>query len=523
MDPRVDRPPAARDDDDADAVGAARPGANTVSVGSEMLRRNVVSTASPAAPGSATSSPTPSIGVGGPSGHRSMMISASWTAAVVTATCSRPLRRTGRAEITVFCSPVLRRHRSHEVAGVQRGQRLGLARREAEAGEPRAAAVVHVVLQRLHGAPAGGDRRPASRRRRRAARGVEDLVVETGGGAQRVVASLDGAGEARPRGSGSRPAWRSRWPSANATWRASSLRVRWAMRRVSGSGAWRSRKPSSDDEACPRPSPRAGRRRWRSRARRAGSAATPGRRRSTGRVAARRSAARRVNTSMWRASSATVIASTCWISRKCGWIWPRKRAGTTSAASSFSMRKVITCTTASSIVGGVGRSARPVDRGVGVPLGGGRLGVQAAARSVQTSSRWSRANVGVGPARLDRAHRARPDPSRPAGAATRASAAGSTSPARSAPTSRDPAVGPRSTTTPAADRAASAEPQPMALLPAPRGELADEVGVRPPHRDAGARRHVARASLTRTCAPPSKPSAPRSTVGAAVNAAAVRR
>ena len=75
--------------------------------------------------------------------------------------------------------------------------------------------------------------------------------------------------------------WRSRWPSANATWRASSWRVRWAIRRVSGSGAWRSRKPSSDDERALAHDRQQERRRWRSRARRAGSAATPGRRRST--------------------------------------------------------------------------------------------------------------------------------------------------------------------------------------------------------------------------------------------------
>ena len=68
--------------------------------------------------------------------------------------------------------------------------------------------------------------------------------------------------------------------------------------------------------------------------------------RASGRSA---SAARRVNTSMCRASSATVIASICWISRKCGWICPRKRAGTTNAASSFSTRNVITWTIASSI------------------------------------------------------------------------------------------------------------------------------------------------------------------------------
>ena len=65
----------------------------------------------------------------------------------------------------------------------------------------------------------------------------------------------------------------------------------------------------------------------------------------------RPSLARRVKTSMWRASSATVTASTCWISRKWGWTWPRNRAGTTSAASSFSTRNVITCTTASSTAG----------------------------------------------------------------------------------------------------------------------------------------------------------------------------
>src|SRR5262245_58614039 len=63
----------------------------------------------------------------------------------------------------------------------------------------------------------------------------------------------------------------------------------------------------------------------------------------------RRSRARRVNTSMWRASSAHWIASTCSTSRKCGWICARNRAGTSNAAVSFSTRYVITCTIASSI------------------------------------------------------------------------------------------------------------------------------------------------------------------------------
>ena len=49
-------------------------GVNTVSVGSEMLRRNVVPIATPARTGYSTSSGTPSIRVGGPSGQ-SLMIS----------------------------------------------------------------------------------------------------------------------------------------------------------------------------------------------------------------------------------------------------------------------------------------------------------------------------------------------------------------------------------------------------------------------------------------------------------------
>ena len=164
---------------------------------------------------------------------------------------------------------------------------------------------------------------------------------------QRAVAPLDGAGEpARRSGRGRRGARGGRGRRRRGGPRP--VRVRWAMRRVSGSGAWRSRKPSSETNV---PSPMTESRNAGDRVvglveqrLQRGPPADGGQRRASAPVIV----ARRVNTSMWRASSATVTARTCWISRKWGWTWPRKRAGTTSAASSFSTRNVMTCTTASS-------------------------------------------------------------------------------------------------------------------------------------------------------------------------------
>ena len=208
--------------------------------------------------------------------------------------------------------------------------------------------------------------------------GVEHLVVEPG----RARAGRRGA--ARPLGPGGRGArgraraWRSRWAEREGN--VAGLVVAGEVGDPAGHrvGCVAFEEAEQRQEACPRPSPTAGRWRWRSRARRAASAARPARRRVDRASGRRVTWRRRVNTSMWRASSATVMARTCWISRKWGWTWPRKRAGTTSAASSFSMRNVITCTTASSTgpswsIGAVQSMARRR-----VPLGGGRLGVQGA-------------------------------------------------------------------------------------------------------------------------------------------------
>ena len=208
----------------------------------------------------------------------------------------------------------------------------------------------------------------------------------------------------------------------NATWRASSCAGKRATSRVTGSGACSLQEAQQREEACPRRAPTAGTTRPRSRARRAASAATPARRRSTARVRSRSSSARRVNTSMWRASSATWIASSCITSRKCGCIWPRKRAGTSSAAFSFSIRYVITCTTASSISSGSSNGAVPVDRRCRDPTAPPPPARRAAPRrrprprACSTSAKW---NAGP-PASTVRAARREP----PAGLGVAATASG---------------------------------------------------------------------------------------------------
>ena len=75
-------------------------------------------------------------------------------------------------------------------------------------------------------------------------------------------------------------------------------------------------------------------------------------------------------------------------------------------------------------------------------------------------------------------------------------ASGSTCPARTAPTNLD-AGGRAALDDDDCRRGAVGvrDAQPVALLPAPGGELADEVGVRAAHRDAGAGRHVAQRQL----------------------------
>ena len=87
--------------------------------------------------------------------------------------------------------------------------------------------------------------------------------------------------------------------------------------------------------------------------------------------------ARRVNTSMWRASSAAWTASTCITSRKCGWSCAMNRLGTMSAAVSFSMRYVMTCTTASSTSSAELERRVPRDRRLRIPLRGDRLRIDA--------------------------------------------------------------------------------------------------------------------------------------------------
>src|SRR5207244_407659 len=72
---------------------------------------------------------------------------------------------------------------------------LYLAGREAQAAEPGATALVHVVLEVLHRSPAAGDglggRLTGGEQHER----VEDLVVQPGGAAERVVPPLDRSGQ----------------------------------------------------------------------------------------------------------------------------------------------------------------------------------------------------------------------------------------------------------------------------------------------------------------------------------------
>ena len=58
-------------------------GEKTESVGSEMLRRNVVPAATPGGAGYSTSAGTPSMRVGGPSGHSRIVRAAPGTVAVI--------------------------------------------------------------------------------------------------------------------------------------------------------------------------------------------------------------------------------------------------------------------------------------------------------------------------------------------------------------------------------------------------------------------------------------------------------
>src|SRR6476659_7334474 len=85
----------------------------------------------------------------------------------------------------------------HEVAGVERRQLLGLARREPEAGQAGPSTVVHVVLEVVHGLPTGGDGGRGGGAGGEQHEAVEDVVVEAGGRSQRGVAPLDGSGEAQ--------------------------------------------------------------------------------------------------------------------------------------------------------------------------------------------------------------------------------------------------------------------------------------------------------------------------------------
>ena len=283
------------------------------------------------------------------------------------------------------------------------------------------------------------------------------------------------------------------------------------MRRVTGSGAWRSRKPSSETNV---PSPITDSRNEAVAKSGSSSSVCSDARPPTVDSASGRpvSVARRVKTSMWRASSATVTASTCWISRKCGWTWPRKRAGTTSAASSFSTRNVITCTTAASTSSPWSIGAVQSIAVAGSHCAGGRLGVEpGGAIGPDLVAVGRGANARLRSARLRPARRARRGPSRAAGRSrTAPSAAGSASPARTAPTQRARDAVPRSTRTTAGGRRAAAVGRPPAGGPA-----AGTTPRRPPARSGCVAAHARRrrpaatpasASFTRTWAPPSKPS-----------------
>ena len=239
-------------------------------------------------------------------------------------------------------------------------------------------------------------------------------------------------------------------------------------------------------------------------------AATPGRRRSTRRASAPQQRARRVNTSMWRASSATCTASSCSTSRKCGWIRPRNRAGTTSAAFSFSIRYVMTCTTASSTSARMVAGCVPVDRGGRIPLGRGGLGVEPRRGSAQTASRVrrGRATAAGPPASTSAPRAARPQRRRPddrhvgRAAPARARRAASGRPARRAPDD---------------DRVAVALPRSRGrrLARPRRDRCRRRSGSRPGHRErvAPARQSGAgRASTSRCAAVGRGPRSPRSIV-----------
>ena len=114
------------------------------------------------------------------------------------------------------------------------------------------------------------------------------------------------------------------------------LRREPATAAVTGSGAYRSRNQSSDRKV---PSPSTDSRK--DAIAKSGSSTSvlsdawpPTVERPSSR---RLSRARRVNTSMWRASSAAWMASSCITSRKCGCSCAMKRLGTISAAVSFSI------------------------------------------------------------------------------------------------------------------------------------------------------------------------------------------
>ena len=173
------------------------------------------------------------------------------------------------------------------------------------------------------------------------------------------------------------------------------------------------------------------------------------------------------------------------------------------------MRNVITWTTAASTRRPWSIGASQSIGGGGVPLGGGRLRVEAggavgphlvapveAERGCRAAGLDGGAPGGETPARRAAARRRRPQRRVGAAGPLGAHPAGAGGGA-----AFDDGHDVGATSAPAAWHA-------MALLAAPGAELADQVGVGAATRRPVARSPVASASLTRTWAPASKPSAP---------------
>ena len=239
-------------------------------------------------------------------------------------------------------------------------------------------------------------------------------------------------------------------------------------RACSGSGAWSRRNHSRDRKRALAQHATAGTSPARSRARRRSvlSEAWPP---TVERPSASRcSSARRVKTSMWRASSATWIASSCRTSRKCGCTWREEARRARSARRSRSRSgRSCTCTSASSTSSGMRRAARP--RGSpssGSHCAAARLAVEprrprrprrtslsrARKSKLRPAGLDARAARGEAPARGRRARRRRPARRGPARRRARRRASGR------------PGAAPRATT-PAAPAGAGSKPWPWRAAP----------------------------------------------------------